>query len=83
MNGARTKTVSKGPQRRSKGDTTVRVAQVVVPKLPHERDESPASGKKPPAPVIAQAADDLKRGKQDTDRAPQTNRLARKLNSTN
>ena len=76
----------KGYQRHSDGDTTVRIAQVLVPKLPHERDEtpeSPATGTKPPQPVIAKAADDLKQGREDTDRAPETNRLARKLNSKN
>ncbi len=73
----------KGYQRNSDGDTTVRISQKLVPKLPHERDESPATGKKPPQPVIAQAAEDLKQGREDTDRAPETNRLARKLKSRN
>lgn len=67
-----------GAQRR---DTTVRISQKLVPKLPHERDESAATGKEPPAPVIEQAADDLKQGRQDTGRMPETNRLARRLAS--
>lgn len=79
----------KGYQRRSSGDTTVRMARSLVPKLPHERDESaesarsPATGERPPQPVIAQAAEDLKQGRMDTDRAPETNRMARKLESKN
>jgi hypothetical protein len=72
-----------GSQRRSDGDTNVRISQDLVPKLPHERDESAATGEKPPQPVIAQAAEDLKQGRQDTDRAPETNRLARRLASKN
>lgn len=83
MTGAKAKGPRKGPQRHADGDTTVRISQDLVPKLPHERDESPATGAKPPRPVIAQAAEDLKQGRKDTDRAPETNRLARKLNSKN
>lgn len=83
MTGARQKAPRTGSLRRSDGDTTVSMSQVVVPKLPHERDESPATGKKPPEPVIARAAEDLKRGRQDTDRGPETNRLARRLTSKN
>ena len=83
MTVARPKGPRTGSQRRSDGDTTVRNSQDLVPKLPHERDESPATGAKPPRPVIAQAAEDLKQGRKDTDRAPETNRLARKLNSKN
>lgn len=71
----------KGPQRHSDGDTTVRMARDLVPKLPHERDESPATGDKPPQAVIVQAAEDLKQGRKDTDRAPETNRMARNLKS--
>jgi hypothetical protein len=73
----------KGYQRHSDGDTTVRISRSLVPKLPHERDESPATGEKPPQPLIAQAAEDLKQGRRDTDRASETNRLARTLDSTN
>jgi len=76
----------KGYQRPSNGDTTARMSRRLVPKLPHERDESPespATGEKPPRPVIAQAAEDLKQGRKDTDRAPETNRLARMLRSGN
>lgn len=83
MTGANPNAPRTGALRRSEGDTTVSMSQVVVPKLPHERDESPATGKKPPQPVIVQAAGDLKRGSQDTDRSPETNRLARRLNSKN
>lgn len=81
MTSAKSKGSPKGPERRSDGDTTVRISQDLVPKLPHERDESPATGKKPPQPVIAKAADDLKQGRKDTDRGPETIRLARRLNS--
>ena len=65
--------------RRSPGDTTVRMSRKRVPKLPHERDESPERGRKPEQPVIERAAGDLEQGRKDTDRAPETNRLARKL----
>jgi hypothetical protein len=65
--------------RRSGGDTTVRIARTRVPKLPHERDESAGRGRKPPEKRIAKAAADLASGRQDTDRGPQTARLARKL----
>jgi len=70
-------------KRRSDGNTTVRISQALVPKLPHERDESPAAGKKASEPVIEKAADDLKQGHKDTDRGPETNRIARKLTSGN
>jgi hypothetical protein len=73
----------KGYRPQSHGDTTVRMSQKPVPKLPHERDESPATGEKPPQAAIAQAAEDLKRGSRDTDRSPETNRLARRLASKN
>ncbi len=86
MTSAKPKGRRTGSQRRSDGDTTVRISQDLVPKLPHERDETPASpatGEKPPQPAIAQAAEDMKQGHKDTDRAPETNRIARKLNSKN
>lgn len=62
-------------------DTTVRISQKLVPKLPHERDESAPTEAGPPEPVMEQAADDLKQGRQDTGRMPETNRLARRLAS--
>jgi hypothetical protein len=80
MNRAKPMVPRTGSQRR---DTTVRISQKLVPKLPHERDESAATGKEPPTPVIEQAADDLKQGRQDTGRMPETNRLARRLASKN
>jgi hypothetical protein len=70
------------PKRRRSAGVVVRVAQAVVPKLPHERDESPERKTKPPEKVILKAAADLASGRQDTDRGPQTNRLARKLAKT-
>lgn len=83
MTGAKPKGPRKGSERHADGDTTVRISQELVPKLPHERDESPATGRKPPQPIIAKAADDLKQGRKDTDRGPETNRLARRLSSRN
>lgn len=68
-----------GPQRRSDGDTTVRISQKLVAQLPHERDESAPIGREPPEAVMAQAADDLKQERQDTGRSPETDRLARRL----
>ena len=73
----------KGYQRHSNDGTTVRLSRNPVAKLPHERDESPATGGDPPQPVIVKAAEDLEQGRKDTDRAPETNRLARELRSKN
>ena len=70
-----------GVQRRSDGDTTVRISQTLVPKLPHERDESAPPENESPEPVMSQAADDLKQGRQDTGRSPEMNRLARRVDS--
>lgn len=70
-----------GAQRPSDGDTTVRLSQKLVPKLPHERDESAPTDNESPDPVMEQAAEDLKQGRQDTGRSPETNRLARRLDS--
>lgn len=70
-----------GAQRPSDGDTTVRISQKLVPKLPHERDESALPENESPEPVMEIAADDLKQGRQDTGRSPETTRLARKLAS--
>lgn len=81
MNRAKLMVPRTGAQRRSEGDTTVRISQKLVPQLPHERDESAPTETEPPEPVIAQAADDLKQGRQDTGRSPETNRLARRLGS--
>lgn len=39
----------------------------VIPRLPHERDESDDSQQSEPRPEIRQAFDDLMSGKQDTD----------------
>ena len=79
MTGVKPKAPRGRAPRRSDGDTTVRIARTVVPKLPHERDESPDQKGKPPEKIILQAAADLASGREDTDRGPQTNRLARKL----
>jgi hypothetical protein len=70
-----------GSQRRSEGGTTVRISQKLVPTLPHEWDESAPSDYQSPEPVMEQAAEDLKQGRQDTGRSPETIRLARKLAS--
>lgn len=78
MNRAKLMVPRTGSQRR---DTTVRQSQKLVPKLPHERDQSAAAEEEPPEPVMEQAADDLKQGRQDTGRMPETNRLARRLAS--
>jgi len=69
--------VSKAAHRR--GTVKVSIAQKRVPRLPHEHDESSDSQAGEPLPVMQQAATDLKRGLEDTDRGPQTNRISKKL----
>ena len=81
MNRAKLMVPRTGSQRRPDGDTTVRISQERVPKLPHERDESAPPESVSPQPVMQTAADDLSKGRQDTGRSPEMNRLARKLAS--
>ena len=47
----------------------------VLPRLPHEQDESSDSGTRMPDPMMIQAAQDLKNGMQPTDRGETTDRL--------
>lgn len=60
-----------------RSDTTIHEE----PKLPHERDQQPASQSLPDDPVTEeskQAHKDLKRGLVDTDRGPPMDRIYRK-----
>lgn len=56
----RTQPVQQGPGKRDVPEA--------VPRLPHEHDESSDSQHSAPRPEIQQAHDDLKAGRQDTDR---------------
>jgi hypothetical protein len=49
------------------------------PPLPHERDESTSMTGGVPSKVIQQGARDLKRGLEDTSRAPEAERAYKKL----
>ncbi|MEO8805622.1 MAG: hypothetical protein ABI433_06045 [Burkholderiaceae bacterium] len=49
------------------------------PSLPHERDQSVAMTGGVPSGVVQQAARDLKRGLEDTGRAPEADRTYKKL----
>ncbi len=51
----------------------------VVPRLPHENDESADSKAGEPSEVIKQAATDLKRGLTDTDRGAQMTKVYKNL----
>ncbi|MBI1990864.1 MAG: hypothetical protein HYS65_14315 [Betaproteobacteria bacterium] len=68
-----------GTDGRRTAKVEVSISQERVPLLPHERDESADSQSSEPSDVMRQAAADLKRGLQDTDRGPKMNRLAKKL----
>lgn len=60
------------------GKTTVQQNGDSAPKLPHERDQSSESQQTAddaPTEVGRQALADLKRGMEDTDRGPETDRL--------
>jgi hypothetical protein len=63
----------------SAGNTQVSIGQEVVPRLPHERDESADSQVSPPRKVMQQAAKDIERGLKDTDRAAEVNATYKKL----
>ena len=58
------------PPPHDSGQTTPQAADGRAPRLPHERDESSDSQQTMPQPVMQQAAEDLQRGLQDTDRGP-------------
>jgi hypothetical protein len=45
-----------------------------APRLPHERDESSDSGTGEPTERMEKAADDVRRGRQDEPRGPETQR---------
>lgn len=66
-------------QAENAGNTQVSIEQQVVPRLPHERDESADSQVSAPRKVMQQAAIDLKRGLKDTDRAAEVNLTYKKL----
>ena len=63
----------------NKGKPKVSISQVVVPQLPHERDESVDGKSSPPTKVMKQAAADLKRGLTDTDRGAQMTKVYKNL----
>ena len=52
---------------------------VAGPELPHDRDEKSGSTGGVPSPRVEQGARDLKRGLQDTSRAPEADQAYRKL----
>ena len=56
-----------------------RILKEPAPKLPHERDESVDSQVTEPRKIIQNAAADLSRGQQDTDRSAEMNKVYRKL----
>ena len=66
-------------RRRAAGTVKVSISQKIVPRLPHEHDESadPTTGEV--REVIEQAADDLKRGLTDTDRGAQMTKVYKSL----
>ncbi|MEO8038427.1 MAG: hypothetical protein ABI794_06625 [Betaproteobacteria bacterium] len=47
--------------------------------LPHERDEGPAPTEVPRSDLVEQASRDLERGLVDTDKAPQMDRIYRRI----
>ena len=49
------------------------------PAMPHERDESTSMTGGVPSKVVQQGARDLKRGLEDTSRAPEADRAYKKL----
>lgn len=74
------KAASNGVARRQgAGKVTVRISQKIVPRLPHERDESTDAKTGEPSEVITQAATDLERGLLDTDRAAQMTKVYKNL----
>ena len=46
----------------------------VAPRLPHERDESSDSGTGEPSELMQKAADDVRKGRTDEPRGPETQR---------
>jgi len=64
------------------GTTTVDLTSKAgpsTPPLPHERDQSVGMTGGVPSGVVQQAARDLKRGLEDTGRAPEADRAYKKL----
>jgi len=55
--------------------TRATVAGERAPRLPHEHDESSDSSKAAPDPLMKQAAEDIERGKRQTDRGEATDAL--------
>ena len=56
----------------------VEILQQEVERLPHEKDQSTDQARTEPEPLIEQAAVDLKRGLNDTDRAAEVNVVYKK-----
>jgi hypothetical protein len=54
---------------------TPNVKGQAAPRLPHERDESPDSGRAGNDPLMRQAAEDIESGKRPTDRSEATDAL--------
>jgi hypothetical protein len=74
------KATSNGVARRQgAGRVTISISQKVVPRLPHERDESTDVKGGEPSEVIKQAVTDLKRGLIDTDRGAQMTKVYKNL----
>lgn len=66
-------------RRQGAGTVSVRISQKVVPRLPHERDESVDAEAAVPSEVIKQAVTDLRRGLIDTDRSAQMTKVYKNL----
>ncbi len=67
------------PAGNPQGETRASVDQQVLPRLPHEHDESADSQGGPPRADMQQAAKDVRRGLVDTDRGPVADSTYRKL----
>jgi hypothetical protein len=67
---------AKAPPRQRAAPTTPAPSE---PPLPHERDESTGTTGGVPSQVVQQGARDLKRGLEDTSRAPEADRAYKKL----
>ncbi len=66
-------------RRQAAGKVKISISQKVVPRLPHEHDESADATTGEPRDVIKQAAADLKRGLTDTDRSAQMTKVYKNL----
>ena len=61
------------------GRVKISISQAVVPRLPHDHDESADAQSGKPSEIIKQAATDLKQGLKDTDRGAQMAKVYKNL----